>query len=82
MIDPVAAKPLWVDAINLTNIYLSALQEQLVGAPADVSAAKAALDAQTGTINNQLATLNNVATTIGLITALVQFAITLSKFFA
>jgi hypothetical protein len=82
MIDPVKAKPLWVDSINVTNTYLVALQQQLAGAPADVAAAKTALDAQTQTINAQLATLQDVVKAIGFVTTLVQLVTGLAKFFA
>jgi hypothetical protein len=80
MIDPVAAKPLWVDSISLTNTYLAALQQSLADDPVDIQTAKDALDAQTKATAAALDTLKDVTTAIATIAKLLDLATTVAKF--
>lgn len=82
LIDPIGAKPLWVDSINATNTYLTALQQQLAGDDADIKAAQDALDKATQEINDMLGTLNDVAAAIQIVGQLLTLVGSVAKFFA
>jgi hypothetical protein len=75
------AKALWVDSITVTNAYLAALNQALQGDPADIQAAKTALDAATQDINNKLSTLTNVTAAANLISKLLGLVTSVAKFF-
>ena len=82
LVDPEAAKPLWVDSIKATNTFLQAMQQQLAGDDADIKAAQDALDAQTKKINQQLQDLRDVATAIQIVGQLISLIASVAKFFA
>ncbi len=82
LIDPLAAKSLWVDSINATNAYLTALQRDLAGDDASIKAAQDALDVQTEQINTALQDLKDVATAIAIVGQLLNLIASVTKFFA
>jgi hypothetical protein len=82
LIDPVAAKPLWIDSINATNAFLQAMQQQLAGEDADIKAAQDALDAQTKKINIELQNLKDIATATQVVGQLISLIASVAKFFA
>ena len=81
-IDLMAAKPLWVGSINVTNTYLTALEKELAGDDADIKAAQDALNAQTQKINTALTDLENVAAAIAIVGQLLTTIASVAKFFA